>query len=66
VHLKGGTLCVLRSGHEGPRQLRVTGELADGTLPYLAVRANEDFIVPTIGEARAAGRPARQGIAAVR
>jgi len=51
----------------GPKALRVTGELADGTLPYLAgPRTIEDFIVPTIGEAATAvGRPAPQVIAAV-
>ena len=44
----------------GPQALRVTGELADGTLPYLAgPRTLAGFIVPTISEAaRAAGRPA--------
>jgi F420-dependent oxidoreductase-like protein len=44
----------------GPQALRVTGELADGTLPYLAgPRTLAEFIVPTITEAaRAAGRPA--------
>jgi alkanesulfonate monooxygenase SsuD/methylene tetrahydromethanopterin reductase-like flavin-dependent oxidoreductase (luciferase family) len=52
---------------DGPKALRVTGELADGTLPYLAgPRTIEDFIVPTIGEAAtAAGRPAPRVIAAV-
>ena len=45
----------------------MTGELADGTLPYLAgPRTIEDFIVPTIADAAsAAGRPAPQIIAAV-
>ncbi|WP_241255657.1 LLM class F420-dependent oxidoreductase [Candidatus Protofrankia californiensis] len=44
----------------GPQALKVTGELADGTLPYLAgPRTLSEFIVPTITEAaRAAGRPA--------
>lgn len=43
----------------GPRALRATGELADGTLPYLAgPRVLERRIVPTITEAaRADGRP---------
>lgn len=43
----------------GPQALRVTGELADGTLPYLAgPRTLAEFIVPTITKAaRAAGRP---------
>lgn len=44
----------------GAQSLRVTGELADGTLPYLAgPRTLAEFIVPTVSEAaRAAGRPA--------
>jgi F420-dependent oxidoreductase-like protein len=44
----------------GPQVLRVTGELADGTLPYLAgSKTLAEFIVPTISDAaRAAGRPA--------
>ncbi|MCV7135944.1 TIGR03564 family F420-dependent LLM class oxidoreductase [Mycobacterium hodleri] len=43
----------------GPRTLQVTGEFADGTLPYAGPRALEEFIVPTIGKAAAdAGRPA--------
>ena len=44
----------------GPQALRVTGELADGTLPNLAgPRTLSGFIVPTITEAaRAAGRAA--------
>ena len=43
----------------GPQALRVTGELADGTLPYLAgPRTLSEFIVPTIAEAaQAANRP---------
>lgn len=51
----------------GPKALRVTGELADGTLPYLAgPRTLEEFIVPTIASAATeAGRPAPKVIAAV-
>jgi len=43
----------------GPQALRAAGELADGTLPYLAgPRTLAESIVPTIVEAaRAAGRP---------
>jgi F420-dependent oxidoreductase-like protein len=42
----------------GPQALRVTGELADGTLPAAGPRTLEEFIVPTIGKAAAeAGRP---------
>lgn len=46
----------------GPQALKVTGELADGTLPYLAgPRALSELIVPTINEAaeRAGRRPPR-------
>jgi alkanesulfonate monooxygenase SsuD/methylene tetrahydromethanopterin reductase-like flavin-dependent oxidoreductase (luciferase family) len=47
----------------GPKALRVTGELADGTLPYLAgPRTVEQFIRPTAAEA---GRPTPKVIAAV-
>ncbi|BBZ28220.1 LLM class F420-dependent oxidoreductase [Mycolicibacterium madagascariense] len=43
----------------GPQTLRVTGELADGTLPYAGPRTLEEFIVPTIATAAdEAGRPA--------
>ncbi|MCW2514149.1 MAG: F420-dependent oxidoreductase [Mycobacterium sp.] len=67
VSLAGGTPIPLYVAAMGPRALRVTGELADGTLPYLAgPRTVEGFIVPTITEAAtAAGRPAPQIIAAV-
>jgi F420-dependent oxidoreductase-like protein len=42
----------------GPQTLQVTGELADGTLPYSGPRTLGEFIVPTIGKAAAdAGRP---------
>jgi F420-dependent oxidoreductase-like protein len=42
----------------GPQTLQVTGELADGTLPYAGPRTLGEFIVPTIGKAAAdAGRP---------
>ena len=43
----------------GPQALRVTGELADGTLPYLAgPRTLSEFIVPTIAEAAVAANRA--------
>jgi F420-dependent oxidoreductase-like protein len=43
----------------GPLTLQVTGELADGTLPYAGPRTLEEFVVPTIAKAAAdAGRPA--------
>lgn len=51
----------------GPKALRVTGELADGTLPYLAgPKTIAEFIEPTIAKAAAdAGRPEPRIIAAV-
>ncbi|GHF56540.1 F420-dependent oxidoreductase-like protein [Amycolatopsis bartoniae] len=51
----------------GPQALRVTGELADGTLPYLASpRTLEEHIVPTItAAAERAGRPAPRIVAFV-
>ena len=67
VTLPGGTPIPVYVAAMGPKALRVTGELADGTLPYLAgPRTLEEFIVPTISEAAAsAGRPAPRIIAAV-
>jgi F420-dependent oxidoreductase-like protein len=57
--LAGGTPFPVYVAAMGPRALRVTGELADGTIPNLAgPRTIEQFIVPTIGQAAAdAGRP---------
>jgi F420-dependent oxidoreductase-like protein len=51
----------------GPKALRVAGELADGTLPYLAgPRTLADFLVPTITEAAdAVGRPRPRVVALV-
>jgi F420-dependent oxidoreductase-like protein len=67
VAIPGGAPVPVYVAAMGPKALRVTGELADGTLPYLAgPRTIEDFIVPTINEAAAAaGRPAPRVIAAV-
>ena len=67
VATPGGAPVPLYVAAMGPKALRVTGELADGTLPYLAgPRTLSEFIVPTISEAAtAAGRPAPQIIAAV-
>lgn len=67
VATPGGTPVPLYVAAMGPRALHVTGELADGTLPYLAgPRTLTEFIVPTISEAAAAaGRPAPKIIAAV-
>ncbi|SDX23098.1 F420-dependent oxidoreductase, MSMEG_4879 family [Amycolatopsis xylanica] len=49
----------------GPRALAVAGELADGTLPYLAgPKALSTSVVPVIGRAaESAGRPAPKVIA---
>jgi len=51
----------------GPQSLRVTGELADGTLPYLVgPKTLGDHIVPTITTAaERAGRPAPRIVAYV-
>jgi F420-dependent oxidoreductase-like protein len=67
VALPGGAPLSVYVAAMGPKALRVTGELADGTLPYLAgPRTLEEFIVPTINDAAAAaGRPKPQVIAAV-
>jgi F420-dependent oxidoreductase-like protein len=67
VALPGGTPLPVYVAAMGPKALRVTGELADGTLPYLAgPRTVAEFIVPNITKAAAdAGRPAPRVIAAV-
>ncbi|BCO46846.1 LLM class F420-dependent oxidoreductase [Mycobacterium intracellulare] len=67
VQVAGGTPVPVYVAAMGPKALQVTGELADGTLPYLAgPRTIGEFIVPTITKAAAdAGRPAPQIIAAV-
>ncbi|WP_062211337.1 TIGR03564 family F420-dependent LLM class oxidoreductase [Streptomyces sp. NBRC 109706] len=51
----------------GPQALRVTGELADGTLPFLAgPRALGEHVVPALtAAAEAAGRPAPRVVALV-
>ena len=65
--LPGGTPLPVYVAAMGPKALRVTGELADGTLPYLAgPRTVAEFIAPTITKAAAdAGRPAPRIVAAV-
>jgi F420-dependent oxidoreductase-like protein len=67
VKVAGGTPMPLYVAAMGPKALRVTGELADGTLPYLAgPRTIAEFIQPTIAKAAAeAGRPEPRIIAAV-
>jgi F420-dependent oxidoreductase-like protein len=67
VQVAGGTPIPVYVAAMGPKALRVTGELADGTLPYLAgPRTIDEFIVPEITKAAdEAGRPAPRIIAAV-
>jgi F420-dependent oxidoreductase-like protein len=67
VAVPGGTPIPIYVAAMGPKALRVTGELADGTLPYLAgPRTIAEFIGPTITKAVAdAGRPNPRIIAAV-
>jgi F420-dependent oxidoreductase-like protein len=67
VQVAGGSPIPIYVAAMGPKALRVTGELADGTIPYLAgPRTIGEFIVPTINKAAAeAGRPAPRVITAV-
>ena len=67
VALAGGSPVPVYVAAMGPKALRVTGELADGTLPYLAgPRTIKEFVAPTIARAAAdAGRPAPRIIAFV-
>jgi F420-dependent oxidoreductase-like protein len=67
VTVAGGTPVPVYVAAMGPKALQVTGELADGTLPYLAgPRTIADFIEPTIAKAAAeAGRLTPRIIAAV-
>jgi F420-dependent oxidoreductase-like protein len=67
VSVAGGRPVPVYVAAMGPKALRVTGELADGTLPLLAgPRTIGEFIVPTIAKAAAeAGRPAPRVIAGV-
>ncbi|MCI4674601.1 LLM class F420-dependent oxidoreductase [Candidatus Mycolicibacterium alkanivorans] len=67
TRVPGGTPIPIYVAAMGPKALAVTGELADGTLPYLAgPRTIREFIVPAISRAAAeAGRPQPQVIAAV-
>lgn len=67
VAVAGGTPIPVYVAAMGPKALQVTGELADGTLPYLAgPRTIADFIEPTIAKAAAdAGRSKPRIIAAV-
>ena len=67
VKVAGGTPVPVYVAAMGPKALQVTGELAEGTLPYLAgPRTIAEFIEPAIAKAAAdAGRPKPRIIAAV-
>jgi len=67
VRVAGGTPVPVYVAAMGPKALQVTGELADGTLPFIAgPRAIGEFIEPTIAKAAAdAGRPKPRVIASV-
>ena len=67
VAVPGGAPLPVYVAAMGPKALRVTAELADGTLPYLAgPRTIAEFIEPTIAKAAAdAGRPKPRIIASV-
>ena len=67
VTVAGGGRVPVYVAAMGPKALQVTGELADGTLPFLAgPKTIAEFIKPAIGKAAAdAGRPEPRIIAAV-
>jgi F420-dependent oxidoreductase-like protein len=67
VNVPGGAPIPIYVAAMGPKALQVTGELADGTLPYLAgPRTIAEFIEPTVAKAAAdAGRPKPRIVAGV-
>jgi F420-dependent oxidoreductase-like protein len=67
VRVAGGTPVPVYVAAMGPQALRATGELADGTLPFLAgPRTIAEFIAPTVTRAAVdAGRRAPRIIAQV-
>jgi F420-dependent oxidoreductase-like protein len=67
VRVAGGTPVPTYVAAMAPKALQVTGELADGTMPYLAgLRTIEEFIEPAIAKAAAeAGRQKPRIIAQV-
>ena len=67
VRVAGGTPVPVFVAAMGPKALQVTGELADGTMPYLAgPRTIAEFIEPAIAKSGAeAGRPKPRIIAHV-
>jgi F420-dependent oxidoreductase-like protein len=67
VHVAGGAPIPVYVAAMAPKALQVTGELADGTMPYLAgPRTIAEFIEPAIAKSAAdAGRPKPRIIAQV-
>jgi alkanesulfonate monooxygenase SsuD/methylene tetrahydromethanopterin reductase-like flavin-dependent oxidoreductase (luciferase family) len=67
VRVAGGTPIPVYVAAMGPKALQVTGELADGTMPYLAgPRTIAEFIKPAISKSAAeAGRAKPRIIAQV-
>jgi F420-dependent oxidoreductase-like protein len=67
VRVAGGTPIPVYVAAMGPKALQVTGELADGTMPYLAgPRTIAEFIEPAIAKSAVdAGRPKPRIIAQV-
>ncbi len=67
VRVAGGTPVPVYVAAMGPKALQVSGELADGTLPYLAgPKTIAEFIEPAIAKSAAdAGRPRPKIIAQV-
>jgi F420-dependent oxidoreductase-like protein len=67
VRVAGGTPVPVYVAAMAPKALQVTGELADGTMPYLAgPRTIAEFIEPTLSKSAAdAGRPTPRIIAEV-
>ncbi|MFJ5986164.1 TIGR03564 family F420-dependent LLM class oxidoreductase [Lentzea sp. NPDC092896] len=67
THVPGARRTPLLVAAMAPKALRVTGELADGTVPYLAgPKALAEHIIPAItAAAAAAGRPAPRIVALV-
>jgi F420-dependent oxidoreductase-like protein len=67
THVRGASATPVLVAAMAPKALRVAGELADGTVPYLAgPRALAEHVVPAITAAAAdAGRPAPRIVALV-
>jgi len=65
--VRGGSQVPILVAAMGPQALAVSGELADGTIPFLAgPRTIESHILPAVGQAaRRAGRPSPRVVAVV-